>query len=73
MSFIETLHLQSGKAIVSAIIAVADTLAIDVIAEGVQNQEALDFLYQHKCGYYQGLLAFLSAYCRLINDVIKLL
>lgn len=56
-TFVDTmLNLASGKAIVSAILAVADTLDIEVIAEGVENQAQLDFLRAHHCDYYQGRL-----------------
>lgn len=54
-SFTESmLQLASGKAIVSAILGVAHVLNINVIAEGVQNQEQLDFLRAQQCEFYQG-------------------
>ncbi|MBI2227281.1 MAG: EAL domain-containing protein [Betaproteobacteria bacterium] len=43
-------------AITRAIIAIADSLKLNVVAEGVESEEQLDFLREHKCleiqGYY---------------------
>ena len=51
----------SDKAIVSAIIAMAKQLGIEVLAEGVETVEHQDFLQDQGCDYVQGYL-----YCRPI-------
>lgn len=51
----------SDKAIVSAIIAMAKQLEIDVLAEGVETLEHQSFLQQQGCDYVQGYL-----YCKPI-------
>ncbi len=46
----------NSAAIVQAIIRMAQSLGLRVVAEGVENQETLDFLVQNHCegaqGYY---------------------
>lgn len=42
------------KAITAAIIALAHSLALDVVAEGVESAEQLAFLAERGCNYYQG-------------------
>ncbi|GAM70883.1 hypothetical protein JCM19236_164 [Vibrio sp. JCM 19236] len=39
-----------------AILSMAKELELDVVAEGVENQETLDFLKKHGCRYAQGFL-----------------
>jgi len=41
-------------AIASAIIVMAQSLSLNVIAEGVENQEQMDFLSSRNCHYLQG-------------------
>ncbi|MBF0621220.1 MAG: EAL domain-containing protein [Magnetococcales bacterium] len=54
-SFVRDLSLDSDDAaIVSAIISMAGKLSLKVIAEGVENQEQLDFLKQDGCDAIQG-------------------
>lgn len=56
-SFIHTImEDQNDKAIVSAIITLARTLDLDVIAEGVENKEQLSFLKEAQCNIAQGYL-----------------
>jgi predicted signal transduction protein with EAL and GGDEF domain len=40
--------------IVTAIIALAHGMQMEVVAEGVESQAQLDFLHEHGCDYYQG-------------------
>jgi diguanylate cyclase (GGDEF)-like protein/PAS domain S-box-containing protein len=54
-SFIQDLpHDADNAAITRAIIAIADSLKLNVIAEGVENEEQMDFLREHKCTEIQG-------------------
>jgi len=54
-SFIQDLpDAADTAAITRAIIAVADSLKLEVVAEGVESKEQLDFLREHKCPEIQG-------------------
>lgn len=56
-SFMDTIiEDKSDKAIVSAIITLAKTLDLDVIAEGVENKEQVSFLKEAKINIVQGYL-----------------
>jgi sensor c-di-GMP phosphodiesterase-like protein len=41
---------------VQTIISMANSLAMEIIAEGVETQAQRDFLKQHGCSLYQGYL-----------------
>ncbi|MDT4288381.1 EAL domain-containing protein [Methylomonas sp. MO1] len=49
-------QLEDDKEIASAIIGMGHTLRLQVLAEGVETQEQLDFLQEHGCDFYQGYL-----------------
>ena len=54
-SFITNVHENiNSRLIIEAIIAMAHTLNIKTIAEGVETKEALDFLKEKGCDEYQG-------------------
>lgn len=54
-SFIRNLMTYSGdSAIVKAIITMAKTLRLNIVAEGVENKKQLDLLKQEKCDIIQG-------------------
>lgn len=56
-SFIRTLdHDTQDRSIVRAIIQMAQSLNMDVIAEGVENEEIRDILRQNECNFAQGYL-----------------
>jgi EAL domain-containing protein (putative c-di-GMP-specific phosphodiesterase class I) len=45
-----------GGAMIEAILALARTMDLDVVAEGVETEEAAEFLRGRGCGYAQGFL-----------------
>ncbi len=47
-------HNEDDKMITSAIIALAKSLSLEVVAEGVENEQQLAFLRQHGCDIVQG-------------------
>lgn len=51
-------HDKNDAAIVNAIIAMAHGLEIEVVAEGVETQQQLDFLSERDCDFYQGYLFY---------------
>jgi len=54
-SFIQDLpHDEEDVAITKAVIALAQSLKLTLIAEGVEKQEQIDFLMKHKCCLIQG-------------------
>jgi diguanylate cyclase (GGDEF)-like protein/PAS domain S-box-containing protein len=55
--FVRHVPRQKGDAnLVRAVIALAHTLGLEVVAEGVESQEQLDFLQANRCQVYQGWL-----------------
>ncbi|WP_019865279.1 putative bifunctional diguanylate cyclase/phosphodiesterase [Methylovulum miyakonense] len=56
-SFIRDVHLNDDdKAITQAILGLAKSLSLDVVAEGVDHQEQVAFLLQQGCEFAQGFL-----------------
>jgi EAL domain-containing protein (putative c-di-GMP-specific phosphodiesterase class I) len=56
-SFIRNMDDQTANAVmVQTIIGMANTLGLEVIAEGVETMEQRDFLSAHGCQLYQGYL-----------------
>jgi diguanylate cyclase (GGDEF)-like protein/PAS domain S-box-containing protein len=55
-SFVRDLGTNDANAIVTTIISLAHSLKMEVIAEGVETREQLDYLVALKCDEYQGYL-----------------
>ena len=56
-SFVNDITASSdGAAIARAIIAMAHSLKLEVVAEGVETKAQLDFLQEHQCDMVQGYL-----------------
>jgi EAL domain-containing protein (putative c-di-GMP-specific phosphodiesterase class I) len=56
-SFVKNLELQQTDAVmVQTIISMANSLAMEIIAEGVETKAQRDFLKHHGCSLYQGYL-----------------
>jgi len=55
-SFVTNFDKPDGKAIITAIIALANSLKLDLIAEGVETKEQADFLLASGCKNMQGFL-----------------
>ena len=56
-SFVRDATLDANDAeIIRAIVAMARSLSLDMIAEGVEKHEQLDFLQREGCHHYQGYL-----------------
>lgn len=53
-TFVDDIQRQQGSAIVSAVVALANGLGVDVIAEGVERQDQADKLVALGCSYAQG-------------------
>ncbi|WP_427501557.1 putative bifunctional diguanylate cyclase/phosphodiesterase [Methylomonas sp. MED-D] len=54
-SFIDDIpQLEDDNEIAAAIIGMAHTLRLKVLAEGVETEEQLNFLKEHGCDFYQG-------------------
>jgi len=56
MSFVRDMTAKSDNAIVQTIIAMAQSLNLNVIAEGVETEEQRQLLYSYGCRHYQGYL-----------------
>lgn len=55
-TFVNQLTNKNNKAIISAIIAMACTLGMEVVAEGVETKAQLAFLKRTNCRYLQGYM-----------------
>lgn len=53
-TFVKDIPDSDDGVIASSIITLAKLLKMNVLAEGVETEEQLDFLNEHHCDYYQG-------------------
>ncbi|WP_177307592.1 putative bifunctional diguanylate cyclase/phosphodiesterase [Pseudoduganella namucuonensis] len=54
-SFVRSItHNQSSMVIAESVIVLGNSLALEVIAEGIESREDLDFLRSHQCRHGQG-------------------
>ncbi|MBI1955825.1 MAG: EAL domain-containing protein [Acidobacteria bacterium] len=53
-SFVQNLHSTKNAAIVQSIVSLGDNLGLNVIAEGVETAEQLDYVREANCPYVQG-------------------
>ncbi len=75
-SFVKDIHVdQDDAAICAAILAMAQQLGLNVVAEGVETKEQLEFLRHHGCNQIQGYLCSkpLSAdqFAVLLREIAK--
>jgi len=61
-SFVADLHRPDGAAIVDAIIALAKTLNLCVIAEGIEHEHQLAYLIKRQCDLFQGFYFSMPLY-----------
>ena len=53
-SFIDDIQSKKDQSFINMIITIADELGLEVVAEGVENAEQLQYLQKMKCTQYQG-------------------
>lgn len=71
-AFISNLHAENdSRAIVSAIIAMAHKLNLQVVAEGVEHQSIVDILHTDKCDFYQGYLYSQPVSAEKITQILR--
>jgi len=70
-SFISDLETQDGAAIVDAILALAKTLNLRVIAEGIENNTQLSYLVAKGCDLLQGFFFARPIYPEDVPGMLK--
>jgi diguanylate cyclase (GGDEF)-like protein len=53
-SFIDDFNIEQNRSFINMIVGIADDLHLDVVAEGVEQKEQLDYLASINCEQYQG-------------------
>ncbi len=73
--FIDDLESKKGKSFVNMIINIANSLELEVVAEGVEEEKQLSYLQKMGCNTYQGYLcskplplAEFEALCKRVNN-----
>lgn len=62
----------SGKAIAESIISISSNLAMEVVAEGVELEQEVEFLQAHGCQIYQGYLFAKPMSVTQFNQSVKI-
>ena len=71
-SFVFSMHENKGDAmIVESVVAIGQKFNLKVLAEGVENQEALTHLSDIKCDYYQGNFAYKAMPFKDFKEVLN--
>ncbi|MBS0587613.1 MAG: EAL domain-containing protein [Proteobacteria bacterium] len=71
-SFVRGLaHDPNDREIAATIIAMARSMKLSVLAEGVESEQQLAFLRQHGCDYYQGFLFHRPAPAKELEDWLR--
>jgi predicted signal transduction protein with EAL and GGDEF domain len=70
-SFVADLDSADGAAIVDAILALAKTLKLRVIAEGIENEHQLSYLAQRDCDLFQGYYFARPIYPEDVPDMLR--
>ena len=70
-SFVADLHSPDGAAIVDAIIALAKTLNLQVIAEGIEDEYQLSYLVAKECDLLQGFYFAMPIYPEDVPDMLR--
>jgi EAL domain-containing protein (putative c-di-GMP-specific phosphodiesterase class I) len=70
-SFVSDLDTSDGAAIVDAILALAKTLKLRVIAEGIENEHQLEYLVGKGCTLLQGFYFARPLYPEDVPDMLQ--
>jgi predicted signal transduction protein with EAL and GGDEF domain len=70
-SFVADLDSSDGAAIVDAILALAKTLKLRVIAEGIENEHQLSYLAKKDCDLFQGYYFARPIYPEDVPDMLR--
>jgi len=70
-SFVADLDSPDGAAIVDAILALAKTLNLRVIAEGIEEAHQLSYLVSKDCGLLQGYFFARPIYPEDVPDMLR--
>jgi len=67
----DTKHMKHNARIIDAIIAMAHSLNIEVIAEGVETEAQMEYLKQRKCEYAQGFYLALPCSAEKMFEILQ--
>jgi EAL domain-containing protein (putative c-di-GMP-specific phosphodiesterase class I) len=65
-------EMESGNQIVGSIIALAHSLGIYVVAEGVENMSQMNYLREQKCDCVQGFLLSMPLESDQVDELIAI-